>query len=118
MLCSAGRVYEVERWIQQGKPIQAATYKRPRKARVVSPSLVAVRKKHRNLVLLLLCNGYRLDLDTSNWSFVLDEALGLRAPGGIELSQWTPACLALSREDIPCLRFPQRSTLSKGLNGI
>jgi hypothetical protein len=78
-LSLAGRVYDVERWIQDGKPIQALNYKRQGKAPVVSPLRTAVRKKHRDLVLLLLCNGYRLDLEPSDLNSVLDEALGLRA---------------------------------------
>jgi len=65
-LCSAGRVYDVERWIQEGKPIQAVTYKRPGKAAIVSPLLGAVRRKQFDLVLLLLCNGYRLDLEAKS----------------------------------------------------
>src|SRR3989442_8509554 len=78
-LCLAGRVYDVERWIQGGQPIQALTYKRPRKASVVSPLRTAIRKKHRDLVLLLLCNGYRLALEANDGNSVLDEALTIRA---------------------------------------
>src|SRR6266540_2342523 len=78
-LCLAGRVYGVERWIQEGRPMQALTYKRPRKASVVSPIRIAIRKKHPDLVLLLLCNGYLLDLETTHWNSLLDEALAIRA---------------------------------------
>ncbi len=78
-LCAAGRVYDVERWIQAGKPVQAITYKRPGKASVLSPVRTAIRKKHGDLVLLLLCNGYRLDLEPKDWNSVLDEALNIRA---------------------------------------
>ena len=78
-LCSAGRVYDVERWIQDGRPIQALTYKRPRKPAVVSPLRMAIRMGHRDLVLLLLCNGYRLDLEATDRNSVLDEALTIRA---------------------------------------
>src|SRR4051794_37684038 len=39
----------------------------------------AVRRKHRDLVMLLLCNGYRLDLEADDGQSVLDEALRLRA---------------------------------------
>ena len=56
-LCSAGHVYDVERWIQDGRPIQALTYKRPGKASVISPLSTAIRKKHRDVVLLLLRPG-------------------------------------------------------------
>ncbi len=78
-LCSAGRVYDVERWIQDARPIQALTYKRPGKASVISPLCTAIRKKHRDVVLLLLCNGYRLDLEAKVGYSVLDEALSVRA---------------------------------------
>lgn len=78
-LCAAGRVYDVERWIREGRPIQALSYKRPGRASVVSPLHAAVRRKHRDLVLLLLCNGYQLDLEAKAWRSVLDEALSIRA---------------------------------------
>jgi hypothetical protein len=78
-LCLAGYVYDVERWIQSGEPIQALQYKRPRKPAVVSPLRTAIRKKNRDLVLLLLCNGYRLDLEPGEPESVLDEALAVRA---------------------------------------
>ena len=77
-LCLAGHVYEVERWIQADQPIQALTYKRPKKASVVSPLRTAIRRKHRDLVLLLLCNGYRLDLEADSSDSLLDEALNVR----------------------------------------
>ena len=78
-LCRGGRLYDVERWIQDGRPIQALSYKRPRKPAVVSPILAAIRRGHRDLVLLLLCNGYRLDLEANDGTSVLDEALTIRA---------------------------------------
>src|SRR5947207_7864653 len=78
-LCASGRVYDVERWIQAGKPLQAVTYKRPGMASVLSPLRTAIRKKHGDLVLLLLCNGYQLDLEPKHWTSVLDEALNIRA---------------------------------------
>ena len=84
-LCTAGRVYDVERWIQDGRPIQALTYKRPKKARVVSPLRAAIRKRHLDLVLLLLCNGYRLDLEADGEDSVLDEALEVPAFDILEL---------------------------------
>jgi len=84
-LCLAGRVYDVERWIQQGMPIQALVYKRPRKPTVVSPLRTVVRRNHRDLVLLLLCNGYRLDLEVNDGDSVLDEALRVRAFDVVDL---------------------------------
>jgi hypothetical protein len=56
-LCSACRVYEAERWIREGRPIQALTYKRAKKPTVLSPLRAAIRKNNADLVLLLLCNG-------------------------------------------------------------
>jgi len=88
-LCAAGRVYDVERWIQAGRPIQAITYKRPGKASVLSPVRTAIHRKHGDLVLLLLCNGYRLDLEAKDWNSVLDEALNVRAFDIVDLLlQW------------------------------
>ena len=78
-LCLAGRVYDVEGWIRDGRPIQAREYKRPRRARVISPLRTAIRRKQRDLVLLLLCNGYRLDLEAADSHTVLDEALEARS---------------------------------------
>jgi hypothetical protein len=46
---------------------------------VVTPLRTAIRKRHRDLVLLLICNGYRLDLEPSQPNSVLDEALAVRA---------------------------------------
>jgi hypothetical protein len=88
-LCTAGRVYDVERWIQAGRPVQAISYKRPGKASVLSPLRTAIRKKHGDLVLLLLCNGYRLDVEAKDWNSVLDEALNVRAFDIVDLLlQW------------------------------
>ena len=74
-LCFAGRVYEVERWIQAGRPLQALTYKVPKKPMVVSPLRAAIRRKRTDVVLLLLCNGYRLELEVEFPRSVIDEAL-------------------------------------------
>jgi hypothetical protein len=84
-LCHAGRVYEVERWIQEGQPIQALAYKRPKKPSVLSPLRVSIRRKHDDLVLLLLCNGYRLDLEQEDSRSALDEALEAGAFDILEL---------------------------------
>jgi hypothetical protein len=84
-LCRAGRVYEVERWIHDGRPFQAVTYKTPKKPAVETPLRAAVRTNHRDLVLLLLCNGYRLDLEPQGWDSALNVALGNRAFDLLEL---------------------------------
>jgi len=77
--CLAGRVYDVERWIQAGRPIQALDYKRPKRSPVVSPLRAAIGRGNRDLVLLLLCNGYRLDLEPAGYDSVLDDTLTARA---------------------------------------
>lgn len=77
--CANGSVYEAERWIQQGRPIQALNYKVPKRGTLESPLRAAVRTKHRDLVLLLLCNGYALGLEPTDRGSVLDEALEARA---------------------------------------
>src|SRR5712664_1756559 len=77
--CASGSVYEAEHWIQQGRPIQAINYKVPKRGTLESPLRAAVRTKHRDLVLLLLCNGYDLGLEPIDRGSVLDEALEARA---------------------------------------
>jgi hypothetical protein len=60
-------------------PFRPSCYKRPRKPAIVSPLRTAIRRKHRDVVLLLLCNGCRLDLEANDRNSVLDEALAIRA---------------------------------------
>src|SRR5713101_1868881 len=64
--CSSGRLYGAERWIQEGRPIQALAYSRPKKPAVLSPLRAAIRDHNPDLVLLLVCNGYRLDLEEND----------------------------------------------------
>jgi hypothetical protein len=88
-LCLGGRIYEIERWIREDRPIQALTYRRPRKTPVASPLRTVIRRARADIVLLLLCNGYRLDLETDDWNSVLDEALKVRAYDVVDLLlQW------------------------------
>lgn len=77
--CANGCVYEAERWIRRGRPIQALNYKIPKRGTLESPVRAAVRTKHRDLVLLLLYNGYLLGLEPIDRGSVLDEALEARA---------------------------------------
>src|SRR5437879_2045553 len=78
-LCQAGRVYDAERWIQEGRPIQALNYRTPKRRTIETPLHAAVRTRHGDLVLLLLCNGYRLDLEPVGWDSVLKGALESRS---------------------------------------
>jgi hypothetical protein len=84
-LCSTGRVYDAERWVREGRPIQALTYRREKKPTILSPIRAAIRENNPDLVLLLLCNGYRLDLESDHDGSVLDEALVIRAFEILEL---------------------------------
>src|SRR5207249_2855472 len=83
--CSSGRVYRAERWIREGRPIQALAYKRPKKPALLTPLRAAIRDHNPDLVLLLLCNGYQLDLEENDRGSVLDEALTNRAFESMEL---------------------------------
>ena len=62
-LCREGRLYEVEAWIKAGHPLQLAPNARPGGRRLPTPLEIALDTGQQSLVLLLLCNGYRLDLD-------------------------------------------------------
>jgi hypothetical protein len=72
-------VYDAERWIRAGRPLQALVYKASKKPRIETPLHAAIRTKHRDLVLLLLCNGYRLELEPTDWDSVLNVALSNRS---------------------------------------
>jgi hypothetical protein len=100
-LCSAAQIYDVERWIQEGRPIQALTYKRPKRAAVISPLRAAIRRKQSDLVLLFLCNGYRMDLEVDAAGSVLDEALRIRAFEILELLlKWGADPVRVSAEEV------------------
>ncbi len=59
--CSAGRIYEVERWVQSGKPIHAETYRGRGNRRIRSPLEIAIETNQHGLALLLLSNGFPPD---------------------------------------------------------
>lgn len=81
-LCEAGRLYEVERWIRAGKPLQHVDGKITRRRRRTSALRVAVKKHNHALVLLLLCNGYDPNFEPE---CVLDLALETRQLDVVEL---------------------------------
>jgi hypothetical protein len=63
-LCKEGRLYEVELWIREGRPLQVATAGGRANGRSVSTPLdIALETKNHALVLLLLCNGYDPNLE-------------------------------------------------------
>ncbi len=62
-LCREGRLYDVERWIRSGRPLQLAGDVRPTRRRAVSALEAALDAEDHALVLLLLCNGYDANLE-------------------------------------------------------
>ena len=60
-LCREGRLYEVEYWLAQGKPVQAVESAGGR-ARNTALQIALERDNH-SLVVLLLANGYDLDIE-------------------------------------------------------
>ncbi len=61
-LCQQGRLYEVERWIQDGRPIQASSEIEAR-GRCQSALEIALKTGQHSLCLLLLRSGFRVDLE-------------------------------------------------------
>jgi hypothetical protein len=62
-LCRDGRLYDVESWIQAGRPLQVIGG--TRKGRVTSALQVALETGNQALVLLLLSNGYDPNLEVN-----------------------------------------------------
>lgn len=62
-LCGEGRIYDIETWIKAGRPVQLAPEARPRGRRISTALQIALEAGQQSLLLLLLCNGYRLDLE-------------------------------------------------------
>lgn len=61
--CRESRLYEVERWIQRGQPIQLTEGSPVKRRRLSSALEIALEDKNHALVLLLLCNGYDPNLE-------------------------------------------------------
>jgi hypothetical protein len=59
---NAGRIYDVERWIEGGGALQFE-YSKDRRSSPASPMQAAIETGQHDVVHLLLCNGYRLDLE-------------------------------------------------------
>lgn len=62
--CREGRLYDIERWIAQGQPLQLADPAMSPRRRNRTALSVALDQKCHALVLLLLCNGYDPDLES------------------------------------------------------
>src|SRR5271170_3291859 len=74
-LCRENRIYDIERWIQAGGPLQAGEGTVVRQRRVSSALEIALDARNQALVFLLLCNGYDPNLDRDS---PLDLALRAR----------------------------------------
>jgi hypothetical protein len=62
-LCREGRIYDVERWIADGKPLQLTPEALPKGARPKTALQIALETGQHSLATLLLRNGYRLELE-------------------------------------------------------
>jgi hypothetical protein len=74
-LCREGRLYEVERWLADGRPVQLDPEAIRRGYRPPSALEVAIESGQHSLTQLLLRSGYRLDIERHN---PLDRALKQR----------------------------------------
>jgi len=85
-LCRTGRIYEVERWISQGKPLQVAHLPKITSRSSRTPLEIAIDTGQQDLALLLLCNGYQTHLEPE---FSLNRALRKKHWGIVRLLiQW------------------------------
>jgi len=80
-LCRSGRLYDVERWIQAGRPLQLAAGT-PERRRQDTALAIALDRQDQALTLLLLANGYDLTLEPRN---PLDTALSMRRQDLLDL---------------------------------
>ena len=62
-LCREGRLYDVERWIIEGKPLQLQPEVISKSARPKTALQIALETGQHSLALLLLRSGYRLELE-------------------------------------------------------
>ena len=74
-LCRLGRLYDVERWIRAGRPLQLAAGSPAERRRHRSALEIALDRQDHSLILLLVANGYDLALEPE---CPLDKALRLR----------------------------------------
>ncbi|MFZ2493483.1 MAG: hypothetical protein WA208_18550 [Thermoanaerobaculia bacterium] len=97
-LCRSGRLYAVEQWIKEGKPLYAENYSRGRGRRVQSALSVAIETKQVDLALLLLCNGFPPDAGGES---LLDDAVRDRQEDFVELlMKWGADPLRLNPYDV------------------
>ena len=73
--CKEGRLYDVEAWVAAGHPLQLDPQCRNRHGRPVSALRAAIAVGTFDMVRLLLCNGYRIELEVRS---PLNDALDAR----------------------------------------
>lgn len=84
---AAGRLYDAEAWVAAGNPLQFA-YSADTRRSPTSPLQVAIWSRGYDAVLLLLCNGYRTELERRS---PLTEALRARRLDLVRLLlEWGP----------------------------
>ncbi len=81
-LCREGRLYDVERWIAEGRPLQPAEPPTGGARRKKTVLETALKQQNHALTLLLLCNGYDPNLEPR---CALDTACDLRRADLAEL---------------------------------
>ena len=64
--CREGRLYDAETWIASGGPLQLGGTTPERRTRRASPLAMAISEGSHDFVLLLLCNGYRTELESDS----------------------------------------------------
>lgn len=62
-MCREGRLYEVERWIAEGKPFQVAPQATPKNTRPKTALQIALETGQHSLVVVLLSKGYQVELE-------------------------------------------------------
>ncbi len=62
-MCRDGRLYAVERWIAEGRPLQLAPDGIPKGTRPKTALQIALETGQHSLAVLLLSSGYRLELE-------------------------------------------------------
>lgn len=82
-LCRQGHVYEVEAWIQDGKPLQALDYRTNGSHYAETPLCIAIETRQHDLARLLLANGYQQEED--GLETPLERALQKRAWDFVDL---------------------------------
>lgn len=81
-LCRTGRLYDVESWIQAGRPLQLAPGSPGERRRQRTALEIALERQDQGLVLLLVANGYDLTLEPES---PLDTVLRLRRSDLLDL---------------------------------